>query len=88
LIDKNITDVDADTTMLVYKAEAHIAMEQGAAAHALLERVIRINPFYPTVYKRLISIEGAGSEALEKYKEALRVLTEPGEAGPAKDRKS
>lgn len=86
LIDNNIPNLDQDTTMLVRKAQALIGMEERAQARGLLERSIRINPFYPTIYKLLLTLE-LTEEEQEIYRKSLDLLTNPG-AATGKDRKS
>ena len=79
VIDNNVTDVENDVTMLVYKAEAQMGQQQNTRAEMLLERAIRINPFNPNIYQNLILLEQeAGNEMeLEKLKKVMEALTSP-----------
>ena len=86
LIDAQVFDLESDPTMLVKKAEAYMASENGAEAKGLLERCIRINPFYPSVYKMLLNLSPGEDEATD-YREIIEILKHPS-APPIGDRKS
>ncbi len=86
LIEAQIRDLESDPTMLVKKAEAYISSDNAVEAKGLLERCIRINPFYPSVYKMLLNLEPGEDEATD-YREIIEILKHPS-APPKRDRKS
>ncbi len=81
-IDEHVERADSDVTMLVYKAQAQVAMEAPAKAEALLERAVRINPFHPGIYQLWLAIESdqADQAKAEKLRKALEILLNPQKA--------
>jgi len=87
VIDENISEVENDITMLVYKAQARAALEENAEVEILLQRAIRLNPFHPAIYRLLVNLETGSEARVHKYREILDLLTQPG-PGVSKDRKT
>lgn len=77
---------ERDPTMLGYLAEAHIRNDNRLAAKALLERAIFINPFNPTIYRKmqLALDKNTDPEEYQKVEDILEILTKPSESKPAK----
>lgn len=76
-IDKHVPALESDTTMLLHKAEAQVALSRNGEALPLLQRALRYNPFNAGIYRLLTSMEEGDTEQLKKYREALKILTNP-----------
>ncbi|QTD47735.1 peptidase MA family metallohydrolase [Sulfidibacter corallicola] len=57
-IDENVTRVQEDATMLVYQARAYLSLDQKAKAIDRLDLAVRVNPFYPEIYRlKLLALD-------------------------------
>lgn len=89
LIDTHIPDPRNDVTMLVYKARAHLGLDQTARAELLLDRAVKINPFNPEIYQvlQVLERETGDKAALTRLQEILAALETPTQSA-SKDSKS
>lgn len=89
LLENHVENLDQDTTMLVHMARATLGLNRTAEAKGMLERATRINPFNPSIFQLLLSLDQEDLTEIERerYSRALDYLTNP-RPRPIKDSKS
>lgn len=78
-IETQVMFPDRDTTMLGYMAEGHLRQNKLDEAKALLDRAININPFNPSIHRKMLATydKNKEAEAVRKTEEIIAILTSP-----------